>query len=197
MQRSCMASSHGCDDAESPRPRKGEESCKEYGEKAMCHTMNTTVGGFAGGETIFSRRRYARQILTKEDLPTGSKIGETKALEVKISFSEKDAICIHPHNDDPIIITIRCDECEIIRVMLHKGSSTDILYFERLRLNLDDLKGFKGSLVRFSEEYVQVKSYITLKTTFGMAEHAKQIKVRYLVIDDQGQVSGYWRSLFL
>lgn len=107
------------------------------------------------GETIFARQRYACQILTKEDLPTSSKIGETKALEVKISFSEKDAICIHPHNDDPIIITIRCDECEIIRVMVYKGSSTDILYldsFERLRLNLDDLKGFKGSLVRFSEE---------------------------------------------
>lgn len=50
-----------------------------------------------------------------------------------------------------------------------------------------DIKGrvpnFKGLMVIFSREQGQVKSYITLKTTFGEYEYAKEIKVKYLVID--------------
>ncbi|XP_058726757.1 AP2-like ethylene-responsive transcription factor BBM1 [Vicia villosa] len=65
-------------------------------------------------------------------------------------------------------------------------SFIDILYwdaFERLCLYLNDLKAFQGSFVKFSDEQVQVKAYISLKTTFGLEENAKKIKVRYLVIE--------------
>lgn len=50
-----------------------------------------------------------------------------------------------------------------------QGSSINILYweaFERLRLDLKDLKPFKVSLVGFSGEQIQVKGYIMLKITF-------------------------------
>lgn len=53
----------------------------------------------------------------------------------------------------------------------------------RLRLDSNDLKDFKGSLFGFSEEQVQVKGYITLKTIFGVGEQAKQVKGGYMVID--------------
>lgn len=29
---------------------------------------------------------------------------KTNTLEVKIDFSEKDATCIHPHNNDPLVL---------------------------------------------------------------------------------------------
>lgn len=62
----------------------------------------------------------------------------------------------------------------------------DVCYwdaFERLRLDLNDLKHFQGSLVGFSGKEVYIKGYVTLKITFGAKENAKKIKVRYLVIN--------------
>lgn len=87
-----------------------------------------------------------------------------------ISFSGKELTNIHPHNDDPVVITIICDKWEIKRVLVDQGSSTNILYweaFETIHLDLEDLIPFKGSLVGFYVVQVQVKGYITLKTTFG------------------------------
>lgn len=50
-----------------------------------------------------------------------------------------------------------CDEWEITRVFIDQGSSVDNLYyysFERLFLDLDNLKAFQGSLVEFLGEKV-------------------------------------------
>lgn len=62
----------------------------------------------------------------------------------------------------------------------------DILWwdaFKMLHLDLDNLKPFQGSLVRFLGELVEVKGYVTLQTTFGSEENTKRIKVMCLVID--------------
>lgn len=48
---------------------------------------------------------------------------------------------------------------------------------------LYNLKAFKRLPVGFSGEQVQMKGYITLRTTFRVGEQAKEIKVKYLVID--------------
>lgn len=75
--------------------------------------------------------------------------------EVVITFLEKDASEIHPHNDGPMVIVVKCEEWEIKRVLVDQGSFTNILYwdvFERLRLYPEDLKPFKRSLVEFSGE---------------------------------------------
>lgn len=69
---------------------------------------------------------------------------------------------------------------------MDQGSSADILYwdaFERLLIDTNGLKTSKGSLVGFSEERVQLKGYITLKTTFRVEEQCKKIDVRYMDID--------------
>lgn len=51
-----------------------------------------------------------------------------KCSKAIITFSEKDAANIHPYNDDPVVITVRCNEWEIKRVLVYQGSSADILY---------------------------------------------------------------------
>lgn len=141
------------DDTRSPRTRKGKNLSKEEGDKVVCHTLKTITRGFDGdGETSFPQREYARQILTIEDLPIDPKKGETKAPEAEISFSKKDEACVHPHNDDPMVITVRCDDWKIKRVLVDQGSSINILYwdaFDRFYLDPDDLKAFKGHWLGF------------------------------------------------
>lgn len=114
---------------------------------------------------------------------------EVKSMESPkdvIVLSKKDVSEIHPHSDDPMVISVKSEEWNIKRILVDQGSSVDILYleaFERLCLVLEDMKPFRGSLVRFSREHVQVKGYITLRITFGDHYQAKGIKVKYLPID--------------
>lgn len=82
-------------------------------------------------ETISSRRRYVHQVLNIEDLSNKEGGGEPKTSESKISFSKKDAANINPHNDDPVVITVRCDEWKIKIVSVGQGSFADILYWMR------------------------------------------------------------------
>ena len=65
--------------------------------------------------------------------------GETEA---NIIFSREDAMHIHPHDDDPLVITVQHDIWDIMRVMIDPGRSTDILFWDafwKLQLNLDDV----------------------------------------------------------
>ena len=82
-------------------------------------------------ETISSRRRYAHQVLNIEDLSNKEGGGKSKTSVSKISFSKKDAVNINPHNDDPVVITVRCDEWKIKIVPVDQESSADILYWMR------------------------------------------------------------------
>lgn len=76
-------------------------------------------------ETKFSHRRHARQILDIE--------GEHKALKNVIAFSEKDAVDIHRHNDDPLVITDICDESEIKRVLIDKDVLRTLCIWRHLK----------------------------------------------------------------
>lgn len=93
--------------------------------------------------------------------------------EVEISLSKKEEACIHPHNDDPMVIIVGCDDWKIRRVLVDQESFIYIFYldaFARLRFDTCDVKAFKGSLVWFVGEQVHAKCYIMLKTTFGVRE---------------------------
>lgn len=84
-----------------------------------------------------------------------------------------------------MVIIVWCDELEIKRVLVDQGSYVDILYwdaFEKLLLNLEDLRPFKGSLVGYYEEQVKVKGCIMLKTTFGERDQAREFKVSYHLV---------------
>lgn len=45
-------------------------------------------------------------------------MGELEAPEVEIAFFEKNDAGIYPHNDDPMVITVRYDTWEIKRVLI-------------------------------------------------------------------------------
>lgn len=99
------------DDAWSPSPNKAKAASTWEDNKVVHHTLNIVVGRFfGGGETSFGHRRYARRVSNIKDLSNKEGEGELKIPKAKIYFSEKYVIDIHPHNDDPVVITIRCDE---------------------------------------------------------------------------------------
>lgn len=95
----------------------------------MYHTLKTIAGGFIGGqETNSSRKRYARQILSVENLPQVNMEGELEASEAKTAFSEKYATDIHTHKDDTMVIVVKREDWEINRVLVDQGSFAYILY---------------------------------------------------------------------
>lgn len=81
-----------------------------------------------------------------------------------------------PHGDDPMVITLQIFKWDVKRVLIDLGSSAEILYYEtieRMGLDYEQLKPFKGTLAGFTGEQVYVCGYITLKTTFGVFFLAK------------------------
>lgn len=79
--------------------------------KLLRHTLKTMARGFTRGrETSFTHKRYAHKILTVEGSPTSPNSGKKITLNSEITFSEKEAIGIHMHDNDPMIIIVRCND---------------------------------------------------------------------------------------
>lgn len=64
--------------------------------------------------------------------------------------------------------------------------SKNVLYWDAFKgMNFDTAKllPFKGTLVGFSGEHVQVLGHLSIMATFGSRDHVKNIQVRYLIIN--------------
>lgn len=70
----------------------------------------------------FLPKRHAFQILTVDNPHVGFKVDNTVALWPHNTFFKKNAITIHPHNDDPMVISVRYAKWEIKRVLIDQGS---------------------------------------------------------------------------
>ena len=85
-----------------------------------------------------------------------------------------------------MVIKVQIRDWKVKRVLIDPGSSADILYwaaFQGMGIDLPELLPFKGSLVGFSGEQVQVLGHLMLPTTFGNSDDARTVRVRYLVIN--------------
>ncbi|GAU32075.1 hypothetical protein TSUD_53430 [Trifolium subterraneum] len=140
--------------------------------------VNTIAGGFAGGgESKAARKRYLRRII--QETNKVAHVSSSKAPE--ISFSPSDGEGVFPHDDDPLVIQVQILNCDVKRVLIDSGSSTDIMYweaFKAMQLAGEQLQPYNGTLVGFGGEQVEVMGHVTLLTTFGEKENAKTIKVR-------------------
>lgn len=141
------------------------------------------------------RRRFHRwqriQIIVKEVCSASNVCRQHSSHKVKgpilaISFSQEEDEDIFPYEDDLIVINLQLHYWNVKKVLIDPNSSKDILYweaFQDLKLDLELLQPFKGSLVAFSDKHVQLLGYVTIKTTFGTDRSAKMIKVKYMVIN--------------
>ncbi|XP_057417975.1 uncharacterized protein LOC130712123 [Lotus japonicus] len=90
-----------------------------------------------------------------------------------------------PHDNDPIVVTLRINNYVTKKVFLDQGSYADIIYgdaFERLGLKESNLKPYTGCLVGFTGNRAKVRGYVELDTAFGEGEYVKKFQVKYLVL---------------
>lgn len=107
--------------------------------------------------------------MTIEGSPANPDMGAKETVNFDITFLGKDAVGIHSHDNDPMVITIGCNNWEIEHVLTGQWIYTYIFYwdsYERLLLDPYDLGAFQGSLVGVSSKQMHVKGYITLKIMF-------------------------------
>ncbi|WJX56883.1 hypothetical protein P8452_42497 [Trifolium repens] len=92
--------------------------------------VNTIAGGFVGGgNSNNARKRYVRK--SKRESGVVGHISFPPAPD--LSFSPKDATYIVPHDDDPLVIQVQILNCDVKRVLIDSGSSTDIMYWDAFK----------------------------------------------------------------
>lgn len=105
---------------------------------------------------------------------------------MNIVFSEEDAICIKPRDNDPLVITVQHGNWDIRRVRIDLNNLVDVLFwdtFQKLQLNLDGKKRFTDSLTGLLGEHVQIMGHVNLKNPCDEGAEAKTINVNYLTVD--------------
>ncbi|XP_057452091.1 uncharacterized protein LOC130743890 [Lotus japonicus] len=159
---------------------KGNEVVEDLG--APAGSCSSIAGGFGCGRlSCRGRKRYVE---------AGNSVhkayeGECWLNHTPITFSPRDFDHVIPHDNDPIVVTLRVNNYVTKKVFLDQGSSADIIYgdaFERLGLKESDLKPYTGCLVGFTGDRAKVRGYVELATAFGEGEFVKKFQVKYLVI---------------
>lgn len=90
------------------------------------------------------------------------------------------------HENNSMIIKVQIHDWSVKRVLIDLGSSTDILYWDAFKgMNMDtsELLPFKGTIIGFSGEQVQVLGHLPIIVIFGSGSNAKGIRVRYLIVN--------------
>jgi len=100
--------------------------------------------------------------------------------EPTLYFSTADQAYVHPHGNDLVVITVVTIGCNVHRVLVDQGSSTNMMFFstfEGLRIPRDQLKPFDGTLVDFNGDQME------LWTTFSDGENTNTITIKYIVVN--------------
>lgn len=104
-----------------------------------------------------------------------------KEKESKITFSNKDAIGILPHNNDPMVLAVQFHELGYEARTNRPWSSTYVLFwsaFKRIKLYPDNIREIQSYMVSHSCEWVQVKGHVTLEIKNFLGVSAKTIRVK-------------------
>ena len=169
--------------SENPPQKKGKNTHEVREARVTRHTLNTIVGGFTGGgETGSSRKRYAWEVMHIRQNP----LLEEDENSIVTSFSRKDVEGVLAHKNDPMVIKVQIHDWSVKRVLVAPGSSADVSYwdaFKSMNFDMIELLPFKGTLVDFSGEQVQVLGYMPVITTFGSEDNTKSVKVKYLIVN--------------
>lgn len=85
-----------------------------------------------------------------------------------------------------MVIKVKIRNSIVKRVFVDPGSSAYVLYwdvFKGTNFYISELLPFKGTLVRFFGEHVQVLGHFPMIMTFSSGDNAKSVKVRYLIVN--------------
>ena len=148
--------------------------------------IHVISGGFAGGgDSSSARKAHLRNIILGETLEVQT-VSKHPRLDTIITFSDFDMEGYqHPH-DDPLVIKIIVANKTIHRVLVDKGSSTDIIFasaFDKMGIGREKLQPVNAYLRGFSGERVLPLGSVQLVLTLRDPSCRATTTVRFLVVD--------------
>lgn len=103
-----------------------------------------------------------------------------------ITFSDEDFHAPYPNQDDLMVITLVIDRYSVGKVLIDQGSSTNILYwktFQQMDLSEGLIVPYNEQILGFAGERVDTRGYVDLRTCLGTEKNAKELKVRFLLVE--------------
>lgn len=107
------------------RPRSRSISRERGSSRPLRGVINTTCGGFAGGDSTTSARKRSIRALRSihaVDVP--------RRTMPPMTFLDEDFHAPDPEQDDPMVITVEIAWYRVTKVLVDQGSSVNILYWK-------------------------------------------------------------------
>ena len=116
-----------------------------------------------------------------EDLRLNSKRSRTE-VQPALSFSDEDKVgTLQPH-DDALVVTLKIGGHDVKRVLVDKGSSTEIMYpnlFRGLKLMPEDLTCYDSPLIGFDGKIVFLRGKIRMPVQARL----EVVEVNFIMVD--------------
>ncbi|GKV14217.1 hypothetical protein SLEP1_g25120 [Rubroshorea leprosula] len=159
-------------------------STSRFGRPNSTPPQQSPGGLEAGGMSSKQKKLYVREV-KHLNRAQKRKIDDADWKEQPITFTPVDFEgVVTPHND-PLVISIMINNCQVQRVLVDTGSALDIMYyhcFESLRLNPALLQRYDGPIYGFNNQPVPVEGVLTMNVAFGSGRKYVTPSVRFLVV---------------
>jgi hypothetical protein len=103
------------------------------------------------------------------------------------SFSDEDYEGIILPHTDSFMVTMMITNHKIHCILVHTGSSVDVLYkstFDLMKIDRERLVPFQHPLVGFTGKQVMLLGSIKLQVTAGDPPRQKTITVKFLIVEE-------------
>ncbi|GKV42235.1 hypothetical protein SLEP1_g49664 [Rubroshorea leprosula] len=139
----------------------------------------------AGGMSSKQRKLYVREV-KHQNRAQKRKLDDADWKDQPITFTPTNLEgVVTPHND-PLVISVMINNCQVQRVLVDTGSALDIMYyhcFESLGLDLALLQCYDGPIYGFNNQLVPIEGILTMNVAFGSGRTYVTPSVRFLVKD--------------
>ncbi|XP_062114358.1 uncharacterized protein LOC133825434 [Humulus lupulus] len=101
---------------------------------------------------------------------------------VSITFTEEDLQEVHLPHDNPLVIKLEVDRCQLGRVLVDGGSEVDILFweaFQKMGLEESQIKPSVAPIMGFNSQRLYPKGSIKLNVVTAKCN----LEVNFLIID--------------
>ena len=143
------------------------------------------AGGFAaGGDSITKREVYSARLSTETILGKRryTKLDRTTV----ISFDDRDLSRITTPQEDALVITAEIAKCQVERILVDGGSSSDLMYlqcYDAMGLDRKLLRSVNTPLVGFAGKTTYAAGIINLPLVLGTGWDLLVLNTDFIVVD--------------
>ncbi|XP_047155526.1 uncharacterized protein LOC124826672, partial [Vigna umbellata] len=132
-------------------------------DRSLRDIINTISGGFVRGRSASARKRSLRE------LKSVHRVDVRKRSMPPIIFTDEDFQAPDPDQDDSMVII----------VVIARGSDS-----QQMDLSEDLIAPYNEQIVGFSGERVDTRGYVDLRTYLGTERNDKEVKTRFLLVEE-------------